>query len=58
MKTFAIFVVFTLVGLVASSEHMTGGVNQNTDHSAVENLLKNNLHLLKNQQGENVTGLS
>jgi hypothetical protein len=29
-----------------------GGVAPNTDHSEVEKILKKNLHLLKNKQGE------
>jgi hypothetical protein len=68
MKLFAVFIVFSsFVAIQCKSREMdddsatppmVGAPRQNTDHSLVENLLKNNLNLLKNSDGVEESGLS
>ena len=60
MKSIAFFIAFSLIAVVIAGKDdiPPGGHFPNTDHSEVEKALKQNLHLLKNAQGEQETGLT
>ena len=60
MKGIIFLIAFSLVTLVfaANDPIPPGGHFPNTDHSDVEKALKDNLNLLKNEKGEQETGLT